>query len=121
LPSPELKPSTVSALPDYRPKQSGTGATGATTLAGFFISGDAPSINSYAGRRFVGQSATAFALVTGVGNIGGGVGPYLIGVIGNHLGLETGIWLMPLFSLGLAALSLGWYFQRKIWKPLEGQ
>lgn len=81
-------------------------------IAGFFISGDAPSINSYGGMRFAGQSATAFSLMNGIGNIGGGAGPYLTGAIGNRFGLTTGIWLMPLFSVALAVLGLVWYFQQ---------
>ena len=83
------------------------------TVAGFFISGDAPSITSYAGARFAGQSATAFSLMNGIGNIGGGAGPYLIGAIGSRFGLTAGIWLMPAFSAALAAMALGWYVRQK--------
>jgi fucose permease len=81
-------------------------------VAGFFISGDAPSTTSYAGTRFAGQSATAFSLMNGLGNIGGGAGPYLTGAIGSRFGLAAGIWMMPVFSLSLAALALGWYLRQ---------
>jgi fucose permease len=81
-------------------------------IAGFFISGDAPSINSYAGARFAGQSATAFSLMNGIGNIGGGAGPYLTGAIGNRFGLTAGIRLMPVFSMSLAAMALAWHLRQ---------
>lgn len=80
-------------------------------LAGVFISADAPSINSYTGRRFVSESATAFSLMNGIGNLGGAAGPYLVGVISDNLGLTTGIWLLPLFSAALALLGLCWYIK----------
>ena len=83
-------------------------------VAGVFISGDAPSIQSYLGARSAGESATAYSLMNGMGNLGGGAGPYLIGVIGNQLGLETGIWLMPIFCLALATLALGWFFKQRV-------
>jgi cyanate permease len=78
-------------------------------LAGALVSGNGPSISSYTGLRFAGQSATAFALMNGIGSIGAAVGPYLIGLIGEKFGLLKAIWLMPVFALTLAVFALGWY------------
>jgi fucose permease len=80
-------------------------------IAGFFISGDAPSLNSYTGLRFAGRTATAFALLSGIGNIGGAAGPYVTGLIATRAGIERGIRLMPGFSLALAAVALVWYLR----------
>lgn len=80
-------------------------------VAGMFISGDGPSLNSYTGFRFLGRSAIAFALIGAFGNIGAAIGPYLIGSLGSRLGLERAIWFMPVFSLGLAALALICYLK----------
>lgn len=88
----------------------------AFAVAGFFICGDGPAINSYTGLRFVSDTATAFAILGGIGNIGAGVGPYLVGAIGTRMGLETGIWLMPLFTLALAMLAFGWFMRNKAGK-----
>lgn len=77
-------------------------------VAGMFISGDGPSVNSYLGLRFAGQSATAFAVMNGMGNLGAAAGPYLVGSIGNRFGLETGIWFLPAFSFGLSLLAFTW-------------
>jgi fucose permease len=85
----------------------------AFSVAGLFISGDSPTINSYTGLRFPGDTPTAFALLGGIGNIGAGTGPYVVGILGDRLGLETGIWLMPVCSLALAILAFGWSLQAK--------
>ncbi len=81
-------------------------------VAGVFTSGDAPSIQSYFGLRFAAYSATAFALLGGVGNIGAAAGPYVIGVVGTHVGLKTGIWLMPGFMILLGATAWTWRIAR---------
>ncbi|MFN7992712.1 MAG: MFS transporter [Bryobacteraceae bacterium] len=80
-------------------------------VAGFFISGDAPSMNSYTGLRFAGRTATAFALLSGIGNIGGAAGPYVTGLIAARAGIERGIRFIPAFSLALAGLAIVWYLR----------
>jgi hypothetical protein len=47
--------------------------------------------------------------MNGIGVLGPASGPYLIGVVGQRSGLETGIWFMPLFSFLLFALAVTWY------------
>lgn len=84
------------------------------TAGGVFISGDGPSIYSYTGLRFEGRTAVAFALMNVLGNTGAAAGPYLIGRLGESAGLSAGIWLMPVFSLGLAALAFGRFLQERI-------
>lgn len=87
-------------------------------IAGFFISGDSPTINSFVGRNWTIHTATAFAILGGMGNLGGAAGPYVTGLIGNHFGIEIGIRIMPLFSFALAMLSIGWYrFRRNTATP----
>lgn len=82
-------------------------------VAGMFISGNGPCINSYTGLRFPGATATAFAVMNGYGNIGSATGPYFVGLIGNRFGLEHGIWLLPAFSATLAAFALVWRISDK--------
>ncbi len=86
-------------------------ALAAFTLAGVFISGDAPSVNSFAGLRFAQRTTTAFALLGGIGNLGAAAGPYLTGLMGARFGLETAIRSMPVFSLALALLAVAWYLR----------
>ncbi len=77
-------------------------------LAGVLISGNGPCINSYTGLRFSGYIATAFAVMNGFGSIGSAAGPYLVGLLGDRFGLETGIWFLPIFGLGLSAFAFVW-------------
>jgi len=80
-------------------------------IAGFFVSGNGPAISSYTGMRFGDQTATAFAILGGIGNIGSAGGPYLIGFLGARFSLETGIWLMPVSMLALAIFAFGWFLR----------
>ncbi len=82
-------------------------------VAGIFGSGDAPSLSSYAGVRFSAQAVTAFSMMTAIGYIGGGTGSYVVGFLGKRLGIETSIWLMPLFSLGMSIIALEWYLRER--------
>ena len=77
-------------------------------LSGVMASGDAPSALSYVGVRFTEHSATAFALLNGIGNIGAAAGPYFVGLMAMFVDIETGIWVMPLFMAALAASAVGW-------------
>lgn len=89
----------------------GTYVTGmiAFGFAGFFAAAAMPFAQSYFGLRFPGKTATAFALLNGMGNIGAAVGPYLIGLIGGAFGLEAGIWAMPAFMVSVGVSALGWW------------
>jgi MFS family permease len=83
-------------------------------LAGAFVSGNGPSLNSYVGASFPReQSGTAFALFIGISSIGGALGPYIIGVIGSRFGVAAGIWFMPLFAAAIPAFALGWLLFEK--------
>jgi MFS family permease len=81
------------------------------TIAGFFASGNGPAISSYIGLRFSDQTATAFALLGGISNIGSAGGGYLIGFLAARFGLEIGIWLMPIFMLAVAIFAFGWFWR----------
>jgi predicted MFS family arabinose efflux permease len=81
------------------------------TVAGFFASGNGPAISSYIGLRFGDQTATAFALLGGISNIGSAAGGYLIGFLAARFGLEIGIWLMPIFMLAVASFAFGWFWR----------
>ena len=78
-------------------------------LAGVFTSGDAPSALSFVGARFTTHSATAFALLNGIGNIGAAGGPYFIGLMATFVDMETGVWAMPAFMAALALSAAGWH------------
>ena len=82
-------------------------------LAGVFVSGNGPSINSYLGMRFKDQAKTAFSLMSGISYIGGAVGPYLVGYLGSLYGLEESMWIDPLFSVSLAVVALLWLLREK--------
>ena len=91
------------ACPGYR---AGVLAFG---VAGFFGSGDAPSLSSWAGLRFSAWAVTAFSLMGAVSFIGGGTGPYLVGFFGRQHGIEKTLWLMPLCSLLMALIAAEWF------------
>jgi fucose permease len=93
-------------------------------LAGVFVSGNGPSINSYLGMRFAHQAKTAFSLMSGISYIGGAGGPYLVGYLGSQYGLEKSMWIDPLFSLSLAAVALLWFLRDKSgrsWKATQAR
>jgi MFS family permease len=83
------------------------------TIAGVFVSAIGPSLNSYLGGRFSNCTATAFSLFAGLGNVGAAVGPFLIGTIGNRMGVQTGILCAPLFTTLLSATALAWFMREK--------
>lgn len=82
-------------------------------ISGFFISGDGPSINSYAGLHFPDRAAHAYVLLSGIGSIGSAAGAYVTALLGERFGLEKGIWFMPGFSAGLSALALVWAWRER--------
>ncbi len=82
-------------------------------LAGVFVSAVGPSLNSYLGGKFPNCTATAFSLFAGLGNVGAAVGPFLIGTIGNRMGVQTGILFAPLFTTLLSATALSWFMREK--------
>lgn len=82
-------------------------------MAGVFVSGNGPSLNSYVGMRFPSQLTMAYALFGGFSAIGAAVGPYLIGAVGNLFGLETSIWFGPVASLSLAVIALLWLLRER--------
>lgn len=83
-------------------------------LSGVFFSGSGPSINSYCGARFADHASTAFGLMAGISYVGGATGPYLIGQMGTHSGLESSMWAMPVFSLSVTVLALAWSRREKL-------
>lgn len=83
------------------------------TLSGVFVSTIGPSLSSYLGGRFVGQTAMAFALFAGLSNVGAAVGAYFVGAIGNHLGVGEGICIAPMFSAVLSLLAYVWFVREK--------
>jgi fucose permease len=82
-------------------------------LAGAFSSGNGPSINSYLGVRFASQTTIAFALFVGLNCLGAAGGAYLTGFISTRVGVERGIWVVPVCSLALGAFSLLWLLRQK--------
>lgn len=83
-------------------------------LAGAFSSATGPSLNSLVGARFAGRTAMAFALFAGINCVGAAGGAYIIGVVGNRLGVKQGIWFVPFFSLVLAIVALTWFLRNRI-------
>jgi MFS family permease len=82
-------------------------------IAGFFVSADGPSINSYVGLRFGDRAAHAFVLMNGIGVLGSAVGSYVTGLLGERYGLDRGIWFMPGFSTSLSVLALVWALRER--------
>jgi fucose permease len=83
-------------------------------VAGVFVSGNGPSINSFTGLRFKDQAATAFAFMAGMSFVGSAGGPYAIGFLGTRFGLESSIWLMPLFALSLCVVAVLWFLRERV-------
>jgi MFS family permease len=82
-------------------------------LGGAFISAVGPSLSSYLGCRLADRVATAFSLFAGLGNMGAAMGPYVIGILGTHFGIERGILFAPLFSALLSSIGLVRYLREK--------
>ena len=82
-------------------------------VAGIFVSGNGPSINSYMGMRFQAYAKTAYAFMSGISYIGGALGPYLVGFLGSEYGLEKSMWVDPFFSFVLSGIALVWFFRDK--------
>ena len=82
-------------------------------VAGIFVSGNGPSINSILGMRFQAYAKTAYAVMCGLSYIGGVLGPYLIGYLGSEHGLEQSMWIGPLLSLALSGIALLWFSRDK--------
>lgn len=78
-------------------------------LSGMIVCGNGPAMYSYLGAKFESEHASAFGLLGVFGYVGSSVGPYVIGVIGTRLGIEKGVWCIPLFSLLLCLLALVGY------------
>lgn len=83
------------------------------TLSGFFFSGTGPALNSYTGMRFAAQVSTAYSLMSGTSYFGSAGGPYLIGFLGTHLSLETGMWILPIINLVLTVLAFEWFAKER--------
>jgi len=75
---------------------------------GTIMSGDAPSIYSFAAKQFSADAEVAFAVLQGVGAVGATVGPWMIGELGEHFGLDKAIWVGPAFLFSLSAISFSW-------------
>ena len=82
-------------------------------LAGALSSATGPSLNSLVGARFAGRTAMAFALFAGINCVGAAGGAYVIGAVGNRLGVEHGIWFVPFFSLSLAIITIAWLLRNR--------
>jgi predicted MFS family arabinose efflux permease len=90
-------------------------------LAGAFSSATGPSLNSLVGARFTGRTAMAFALFAGINCVGAAGGAYVIGAVGNRLGVEHGIWFVPFFSLSLATISVAWLLWNRLKHSTEAE
>ena len=78
-------------------------------VAGLGMSGDIISMGSYTALRFRHAAPKAFALTDALGQLGGGLGPYFIGFMGEQTGtLEQGVWIIPLTVGTLSLLGFSW-------------
>jgi MFS family permease len=83
------------------------------TVGGSFMSAIGPSLNSYLGGRLSARVATAFSLFAGLGNMGAAIGPFVIGILGTHFGIDRGILFAPLFSALLSTIGIVRYIREK--------
>jgi DHA1 family bicyclomycin/chloramphenicol resistance-like MFS transporter len=75
-------------------------------VSGMIVCGNGPCMFSYLGSRFQEEHASAFGLLGVFGYVGSSVGPLIIGVIGTRIGIEKGVWCIPVFSLLLFLLAV---------------
>ena len=79
-------------------------------VAGMGMSGDAISLQSFTALRFRRQAARAFGVTQALGHLGAAMGPYYIGLVGDHSGtLEQGIWIIPITIGTLSLLGFLWH------------
>ena len=79
-------------------------------VAGMGMSGDAISLQSFTALRFRRQAARAFGVTQALGHLGAAMGPYYIGLVGDHSGtLEQGIWVIPITIGTLSVLGFLWH------------
>jgi len=90
-----------------------------TFIQGFFVAGNAPAMSSFVGGRFIRQVALAYALYTGLGQVGSAGGGYIVGFLGDWLGsIQRAAWLIPIASGSLALLAFGWHYLEKRKQPV---
>ena len=65
------------------------------SLAGLSLACLWPSIQSYAGDRITGDSTMLFILLSCAGIIGFGVFSWVLGIVGEHVGLRTSFQILP--------------------------
>jgi fucose permease len=82
-------------------------------FSGVFMSGNAPSMNSYLAQRFGSRLEYAFAIFQGFGALGSATAPRLVGFAGDRIGLEKAVWLIPISSGTLALLAFLWNLLQK--------
>ncbi len=82
------------------------GSAGAFVIFGLAVSTLWPSILAYTSERFPRGGATMFSLLAGMGNLGGVIGPALVGLIADAAGLRWGMGAVAATSAVLLAVFL---------------
>ena len=61
-----------------------------------------------ASAKFGSRAATVIPLVSAIGNMGGLIGPTMIGGLANDYGLRTILWLIPVLGAVFVAIVFAW-------------
>ena len=88
---------------------SSPGPTPAATIAalavlGLAVSGLWPTVLALAGDRFPTAGASMYSLLSAAGNLGGLVGPLVIGLVAERWGLRSGMAVLVVAPLVVVAL-----------------
>jgi MFS family permease len=86
-------------------------------LNGAFIAAQAPTMYALASAKFGSRAATVIPLVSAIGNLGGLMGPTLIGGLANSFGLRPVLWLIPVLGAVFVIIVFAWEIvdRRRAW------
>lgn len=77
-------------------------------LNGALIAAQAPTMYALAAAKFGRRASTVIPLVSAIGNMGGLLGPLLVGELADYYGLYAVLWLVPAIGAVFVVIVLAW-------------
>ncbi len=79
-----------------------------TFFSGALLAAKAPTMYSLAAVKFGTRAAIVIPLMQAYGNLGGLVGPAMLGFLANHFGLWAVLWLIPVLGIVVVVIVFAW-------------